>query len=282
MLIDWFTVGAQVLNFLILVWLLKRFLYQPILTAIDAREARIANELADAENLQKAANSEREEFSKKNVQFEQLRSKLLAEATEAANKQRHELLAAARTAADALTAKHALQLRIEQQNLHHELSGLARAQVLSIARKALTELANIPLESAIVRTLVLRLEQLPEEPKAAFAEAIHQADNCLSIHSAFELAQPERAQLQLAINMCFSRDIKLNYDAVDAVLGGVELAAGGQVLGWTIDGYLTALEQNIAEVISQKMQVPTTHPDAAIDVDIDVDTDTDTDTDRED
>jgi F-type H+-transporting ATPase subunit b len=49
MLIDWFTVGAQVLNFLILVWLLKRFLYKPILDAIDAREQRIAAELADAD-----------------------------------------------------------------------------------------------------------------------------------------------------------------------------------------------------------------------------------------
>ena len=42
MLIDWFTVAAQALNFLILVWLMKRFLYKPILHAIDAREERIA------------------------------------------------------------------------------------------------------------------------------------------------------------------------------------------------------------------------------------------------
>ncbi len=48
MLIDWFTVGAQALNFLILVWLMKRFLYRPILHAIDAREKPIAGELADA------------------------------------------------------------------------------------------------------------------------------------------------------------------------------------------------------------------------------------------
>ena len=50
MLIDWFTVIAQVVNFLILVWLLKRFLYRPILDAIDAREKRIASELADADD----------------------------------------------------------------------------------------------------------------------------------------------------------------------------------------------------------------------------------------
>ena len=49
MLIDWFTVGAQVLNFLVLVWLMKRFLYKPILDAIDAREKGIATELADAD-----------------------------------------------------------------------------------------------------------------------------------------------------------------------------------------------------------------------------------------
>ena len=49
MLIDWFTVLAQLVNFLILVWLLKRFLYRPILDAIDAREKRIAAELADAD-----------------------------------------------------------------------------------------------------------------------------------------------------------------------------------------------------------------------------------------
>ena len=48
MLVDWFTVAAQVVNFVILVWLLKRFLYQPILHAIDAREQRIALSLADA------------------------------------------------------------------------------------------------------------------------------------------------------------------------------------------------------------------------------------------
>jgi F-type H+-transporting ATPase subunit b len=49
MLIDWFTVGAQALNFLVLVWLMKRFLYKPILDAIDEREKRIAAELANAD-----------------------------------------------------------------------------------------------------------------------------------------------------------------------------------------------------------------------------------------
>ena len=85
MLIDWFTVGAQALNFLILVWLLRRFLYKPILHAIDAREKRIATELADADAKKAEAQRERDEFQHKNEEFDQQRAALLRQATDEAN-----------------------------------------------------------------------------------------------------------------------------------------------------------------------------------------------------
>ena len=77
MLIDWFTIGAQVVNFLILVWLLKRFLYRPILHAIDSREKRIAAELTDAAAKQTEAQKERNEFQHKNEEFDRQRAALL-------------------------------------------------------------------------------------------------------------------------------------------------------------------------------------------------------------
>ena len=70
MIIDWFTVGAQTLNFLVLMWLLKRFLYKPILHAIDEREKRIATELANADKKKAEAQKERDEFRKKNEEFD--------------------------------------------------------------------------------------------------------------------------------------------------------------------------------------------------------------------
>ena len=80
MLIDWFTVSAQVVNFLILVWLMKRFLYKPILHAIDAREQRIATELADADAKRAEAEKEREKFQKNNEEFNRQRNDLLGKA----------------------------------------------------------------------------------------------------------------------------------------------------------------------------------------------------------
>lgn len=87
-LIDWFTVIAQVINFLILVWLLKRFLYKPILNAIDAREKRVADELANADTKKAEAEKEKEEFKHKNEEFDQQRSALLNKAKEDAKAER--------------------------------------------------------------------------------------------------------------------------------------------------------------------------------------------------
>src|SRR5580700_5323703 len=117
MLIDWFTVGAQALNFIILVWLLKRFLYKPILNAIDAREKRIATELADADAKKAEAQKERDEFQHKNQEFDQQRAALLKKATDEANAERQRLLDEARKDTDTLRAKRQEALRNEQRNL---------------------------------------------------------------------------------------------------------------------------------------------------------------------
>ena len=84
MLIDWFTVGAQALNFLVLFWLMKRFLYTPIIDAVDARVKLIALALADAAAKQAEAKKERDPFKHKNEQFDQQRAGLLSKAPDEA------------------------------------------------------------------------------------------------------------------------------------------------------------------------------------------------------
>src|ERR1700723_2023303 len=101
MLIDWFTVGAQALNFLILVWLLKYFLYKPILNAIAASEKLIAKELADAAAKKNEFQKERDEFQKKNAEFDQQRAALFTKASDEAKAERGRLLDEVRKAADA-------------------------------------------------------------------------------------------------------------------------------------------------------------------------------------
>jgi F-type H+-transporting ATPase subunit b len=259
MLIDWFTVAAQILNFLILVWLLKHFLYQPILDAIDARETRIANELADAARKQKVANFERDEFNKKNADFELHRNKLMQQATDAANEERRRLLEDARTAADDLTIKRQLSLQREEQTLNDELRHLVCTQVFSIARKTLIDLSGRSLEAAITRMFIQQLQKLQGDRKSSFADAVKKANNSVLVRSAFELSDKERDDLRQALNIFFSAEIFLQFEDVDSSIGGIELRVDGQVIAWTIESYLVALEKNIVEILT-----PTTKPTTTV------------------
>jgi F-type H+-transporting ATPase subunit b len=252
MLIDWFTVLAQVVNFLILVWLLKRFLYRPILDAIDAREKRIARELADADAKKTEAQKERDEFQHKNEAFEQQRAALLSKATDEAKAERQRLLDEARQAADALAAKRQDALRSEQQNLSEALSHRAREEVFAIARKALADLATTSLEERMGAVFARRLREMDGRAKAGLGEALKSASAPGLVRSAFDLPAEQRAVIQNAVNEAFSADIRLRFETAPDLVSGIELATDGQKLGWSIADYLASLEKSVDELVQQK------------------------------
>ena len=177
MLIDWFTVGAQALNFLILVWLMKRFLYKPILNAIDAREKLIATELADADAKKAEAQKERDEFQHKNEEFDQQRAALLSKATDEAKAERQRLLDEARKAADALSAKRQEALRIDAQNLNQAISRRTQQEVFAITRKALTDLATTSLEERMGEVFTRRLREMDEQGESCAGRALRRTPN---------------------------------------------------------------------------------------------------------
>ncbi len=252
MLIDWFTVLAQVVNFLILVWLLKRFLYRPILDAIDAREKRIAKELADADAKKAEAQKERDEFQHKNEAFEQQRAALLGKATDEARAERQRLLDEARQAADTLVAKRQEALRNEQQSLNEALNRRAREEVFAIARKTLADLATASLEERMVEVFTRRLCEMDAKAKADLGAALKSASAPGVVRSAFELPAEQRAAIQNAINETFSADIDLQFETAPDLVSGIELATDGRKVGWSIAEYLAALEKGVGELLQEK------------------------------
>ena len=155
--INWFTVVAQVINFLVLVWLLKRFLYKPIINAIDEREKGIATQLAEAEAKKSEAQKERDDFQHKNEAVDKERAALLNKATNEAQAERQRLLDEARKDAESLRAKRQDALRNEQRNLGQEIIRWTQKEVFAIARKTLADLATTSLEERIGEVFVQRL-----------------------------------------------------------------------------------------------------------------------------
>ena len=252
MLIDWFTVGAQALNFTILVWLMKRFLYQPVLHAIDEREKRIAGELADAAARKADAQRERDEFQRKNEAFDQQRAALLSKATDEVRAERQRLLDEARKAADALSARRMDTLRSDASRLNQAIARRTQQEVFAIARKALTDLASTSLEERLGEVFTRRLREMDDQEKAGVREALTTASDAALVRSAFELEPEQRSAIQKAVNDAFSADVHLRFEIAPNLISGIELSSNGRRVGWTIADYLASLQKGVDELLADK------------------------------
>jgi F-type H+-transporting ATPase subunit b len=249
MLIDWFTIGAQALNFLILVWLMRHFLYKPIINAIDARDKLIAAELADAAAKKAEAQKDRDEFKHKNQEFDQQRAALLSKATDEANAERARLLDEARKAADALTAKRQETLRNDVRNLNHAIARRTQEEVFAITRKTLGDLATTTLEERMGEVFTRRLREMDSKAKEALGAALKTTPEPAVVRSTFELPVEERAKIQNAVNETFSADVHLRFETSPDLVSGLELTANGQKVAWSIAGYLASLEKGVEELL---------------------------------
>jgi F-type H+-transporting ATPase subunit b len=252
MLIDWFTVVAQAINFLILVWLMKHFLYKPILNAIDAREKKVAAELADAAAKKAEAKKDRDEFQHKNEEFDQQRAALFDKATAEAKTEGHRLLDEARKTADALSAKRQESLKNDAQNLNQAIARRTQQEVFAITRKALTELATTSLEERLGEVFTRRLYEMDAKAKASLGEALKKAAEPALVRSAFELPAEQRAKIQNALNETFSADVHLRFETVPDLVCGIEVTTNGQKVAWSIADYLTSLEKSVGELLKQQ------------------------------
>jgi F-type H+-transporting ATPase subunit b len=249
MVIGWFTVVAQAVNFLILVWLLKRFLYKPILHAIDEREKGIAAQLAEAEAKKAEAQKERDDFQHKNEALDRDRAALLKRATDEANVERQRLLDEVRKDADALRAKRKEALRTEQRHLNREIVRWTQQEVFAITRKTLADLATTSLEERMSEAFVGRLRGLTGAAKDQLAAALKSSPDKALVRSAVDLPPPQRAAIENAVKETFDAHTQVQFQTAPELVSGVELSASGQKVAWSIADYLATLEKSAGELL---------------------------------
>lgn len=250
MLIDWFTVGAQTLNFIILVVLMKRFLYQPILDAIDQRETGIAQRLADAAAKHAEAQRQRDEYQRKNDAFDAQREALLGSARKAAETEGQRLLAEARQSADAQRAQRQRALLDEAQRLNVDLTRRTQHEVFAITRKVLADLATAGLEAMATDAFVQRLQALDGPARTAFAQALAATTGPARVRSAFELPAAQRTVIQRAVHQCFVADLALQFETAPALVAGIELVVNGQKLAWSIAEHLASMQTAVDDLMA--------------------------------
>jgi F-type H+-transporting ATPase subunit b len=243
-LFDWFTVFAQIVNFLVLVFLLRKFLYGPIIKAMQDRERLVRERLDGAEQKRLDAEEERQRYQAKNAELREHFEQKQKQAEEEVQAWRKEAMHKARQEVDAALQEWRKSIRQEMDSFKTELRHFTVQQTYAVAGKAIRDLADASLEERIVSVFLSQLHEVE-------LSKLKQSDD-LTMRSAFDFPSELRVQMQTELQAHLGDNIKLRFETDPDLIAGIELAAqDGHQVAWNLRRYLDALEDELDSQFQQ-------------------------------
>ncbi len=243
MLIDGLTVAAQIVNFLLLVWLLKRFLYRRILDAIDARERRIAASLAGAAAREKEAGEQLAAYQARLQDFERQHAAMLAQARLEAEKQYAEMMDKARDGVRALEAQWRQELDRERGTLLMDFRRRVAAEVVDLTRRTLVDLTGLDLQECAVRVFLENIRTLGDDAR----RSLSQGD--LLVRAAFDVPEETRIRIRQAMEDHLQTPVRLRFERAASLGLGLEMRGNGWRIGWNSESYLEAVQEDLVAAL---------------------------------
>lgn len=254
MLIDWFTVAAQALNFVVLVWLLRRFLYGPITRAMEERQRGIDEEIDDAHRLRAEAAAEGDRLRTEQERFVAEREERERALREELDQQRRAAVAAARAEADQLRERWRAAVQRERDGFLQELRQQAGGQIVEVSRAALRDLADEQLEARVIDRFLDRLDELDDQQRATLEGAADGQDGPVEVRTAFEVPAVLQERIADTVHAHLEREHRVVFTVDPRLLCGIELRVGGYALAWSLEDHLDELEAVLAEALGEGPQ----------------------------
>lgn len=224
--INWTTFFFEIANFLILVWIVWRFLYRPVREILDRRAEAIAAEIAKADATRAEADQVKERYesrlkewqSEKEAALRKLDEELGREREarlEALGKQIEERTAAARS----LEERHLAELRDEAERTGAAHGARLASRLLSLA-------ATPELERRLVDMVVDDLSAPPENGQEGPQAGTGDGPLAVNVVSAFEIDAERCAALERALTGRLGEQLSFRYDRDPEMIAGVRVSVG--------------------------------------------------------
>lgn len=226
MLIDWRIVVVQIINFLILVWLLKRFLYRPVLKAVDTRRDEITNQLQEIALKTQMAEQLREEYERKNAQFDADKQTKTAMLHSELERRKEELLETLAQDVEREKKRWYQQLEDEKKEVCQELYTLIQGQLWQVVCKAVKDVSGKEFEEACIDRFI-------SEYRQPFSTSP------LLIRTAYSLSLEQQQMIREKV----ASDVV--FQVTPEIMSGIEIQTEGQKISWNMATYLAILEEKI-------------------------------------
>ena len=249
MQVDWITVAAQLVNFLVLIWLLKRFLYGPIIKAIGRRKAKIAKRVQEANEARQEAGKQAEALAEQRAALDRRQDMIMDEARHQAKTLRDRLECEAREEIESLRVAWRRQVDDEREAFLESVRLSTAHYVGDLARKVLLAFADADLETEAAKRFAEHLQTLDDKSRKELAAAAQNMAAAALIESPFELSAPTKAQLTRTLHEVIAKDLDVDFCQRSDLLLGLRLRIGGRTVDWNLAEYFDRLEAHIGEAL---------------------------------
>ncbi|HWF38789.1 MAG TPA: F0F1 ATP synthase subunit delta [Candidatus Acidoferrales bacterium] len=225
--LSWTTFFLEAINFLVLVWLLKRLFYAPVKRAIAQRRAAVEKTLKDADIKKQQAEELKSKYDgrlreweeEKNRQKEALRGELNEE------RDKQMKLIARAVAAE----RERMEAQEEAKNADRRANDEKRAmsQALEFVSRLLRDLASPELEAKISDLLARQISSSPASDISKVGSGNGRRE--IEVCSAFTMAGAQRDSLISALKQKLGSEISINFRVDPKLLAGLEVAMGSYV-----------------------------------------------------
>lgn len=248
MSIDWFTFVSQIINFLVLVWLLKWLLYQPITNIMAERKNEVQERIRNAEERKEEAEEMKETYEQHLDDLEREREQKLEDARSEAEHEKERLMDEAREEVDRARANWREQLEDEKERFLKQFRNRGGTLVCRTARRVLEDLADEDLNQHMVEQFIEQLrtsDTLPDD--LPFPENGTDADPV--VHSAFDLSTNQRNRIRNVIDERWNHGGSPRFETTPDLICGIELELADRSVSWNIRDDLQRMEEQVRDYL---------------------------------
>ena len=228
--LDWTTFILEIINFLVLVWILQRFLYRPVMNVVAQRRAAITQNLEEAQTTQQQATALKTQYENRLADWQRERETARQQLHDEIEEQRHKLMA--QVEIELAEQRHKEQVLAARRDENRLREARQQAQKLSehFAAKLLTRLAGPAVEGQLLEMLLEDLARLPEEQIKNLAAAYRDNQTPVQIISAFHLNDKQRQALRTSMQKTLGTAISCEFREDPTVVAGVSIHIGAHYL----------------------------------------------------
>jgi F-type H+-transporting ATPase subunit b len=243
MQIDWWTLALQAVNFLVLVWLLWRFLYRPVREVIEKRKQLAEQAFADADKQKSEAEAARQHFEEGRAELAQERQDMLKRIHEELEADRHKVLAEAKNKADELLEVARESIAEERQAALTEVREQVAALAVELASGLLRKVESNASSGVFLEQLERQLKDMPADERERLQKDLAADSARLTVVTAAPLTPEERDQWTDRLSAWLSQREKTDFATDPEILGGAELRFPHAVLKFTWADQLRKAEE---------------------------------------